>query len=354
MKKSKLRIEAVDLFCGAGGLSFGLKKSGLKVLAGIDFDPGCKYPFEENNKAKFIESDISLVESDAIAKLFTPKANVRVLAGCAPCQPFSKYRQGEDTSVDKKWKLLYEFSRLISDISPEIVTMENVPELQGHKVFGDFVRKLKKLKYKVSFSTVNCVEYGIPQNRKRLVLLASKLGDIKLTPTTHTPKKYNTVRDAIGHLPAIKAGERHDKDALHVSSRLNALNIRRIQQSKPGGAWKDWDEDLLLKCHKKDSGKSYSSVYGRMDWESPAPTMTTLCYGIGNGRFGHPEQDRAISLREAAIFQTFPESYKFIRPDEKASTKIIGRLIGNAVPVKLGQVIGKSIVDHCDQFIKHP
>ncbi|MFZ6711607.1 DNA cytosine methyltransferase [Undibacterium sp. TC9W] len=350
MEKQKIQIEAIDLFCGAGGLSFGLKKSGLTVLAGIDFDASCKYPFEQNNKAKFIESDISLVESETLAKLFTSKANIRVLAGCAPCQPFSKYRQGEDTSVDKKWKLLYEFSRLISDISPEIVTMENVPELQGHKVFEDFLRKLKKLKYKVSFEIVNCVEYGIPQNRKRLVLLGSKLGDIKLISKTHTPKKYKTVKKAIGHLPAIKAGERNENDALHVSSRLNSLNIRRIQQSKPGGTWKDWDEDLLLACHKKDSGKSYSSVYGRMVWDSPAPTMTTLCYGIGNGRFGHPEQDRAISLREAAIFQTFPKNYKFLDPDQKMSTKTIGRLIGNAVPVRLGQVIGKSIVEHCNKF----
>ncbi len=346
MKKNALRIEAVDLFCGAGGLSYGLKKAGVKILAGIDFDPACEYPFEENNGAKFIESDVALIGGAKISGLFSTKADIRVLAGCAPCQPFSKYRQGEDTSVDKKWKLLYEFSRLVNEVDPDVVTMENVPELKGHKVFKDFVKALSK-KYTVSFAVVNCLEYGIPQSRKRLVLLASKHGSIKLIEPTHKPKTYVTVRQAIGHLPGIASGQRHKKDALHSSSKLNDINMRRIQQSKPGGTWRDWDADLWLACHKKDSGKSYSSVYGRMEWDSPAPTMTTLCYGIGNGRFGHPVQDRAISLREAAIFQTFPETYKFIAPDEKPSTKKIGRLIGNAVPVRLGEVIGLSIKKHC-------
>ncbi|WP_050479134.1 DNA cytosine methyltransferase [Herbaspirillum rhizosphaerae] len=347
MKKKALKIEAIDLFCGAGGLSFGLRKSGVKVLAGIDLDPECKYPFEKNNRAQFFASDVTLVKGQDIAKLFSPEADIRVLAGCAPCQPFSKYRQGEDTSVDKKWRLLYEFARLVREIKPDVVTMENVPELKGHKVFDDFVLRLRKQKYKVSFGIVNCLEYGIPQSRKRLVLLASKHGDIELIEATHSAKKFVTVKKAIGHLPPIDAGERHENDPLHVSSKLNEINLRRVRQSKPGGTWKDWDEELQLACHKKDSGKSYASIYGRMEWDSPAPTMTTLCYGIGNGRFGHPEQDRAISLREAAIFQTFPESYEFAPPDELPSTKTIGRLIGNAVPVRLGEVIGLSIKKHC-------
>jgi len=347
MKKKALKIEAVDLFCGAGGLSFGLRKAGVKILAGIDFDPACQYPFEENNGATFIESDVTLVKGADISKMFTAKADIRVLAGCAPCQPFSKYRQGEDTSADKKWKLLYEFSRLVGETKPDIVTMENVPELEGHKVFDDFVLDLIAKEYEVSYSIINCLDYGVPQSRKRLVLLASRHGSINLINPSHTPETFVTVQQAIGHLPAISAGERHKNDALHVSSKLNEINMRRIQQSTQGGTWRDWDKDLLLACHKKKSGKSYPSVYGRMNWNSPAPTMTTLCYGLGNGRFGHPEQDRAISLREAAIFQTFPETYKFCAPSDKPCTKIIGRLIGNAVPVRLGEVIGLSIKKHC-------
>jgi DNA (cytosine-5)-methyltransferase 1 len=353
MKKS-LKIEAVDLFCGAGGLSFGLRKAGIKILAGIDFDPACQYPFEENNSATFIESDVALVQGEKIRKLFTGKADIRVLAGCAPCQPFSKYRQGEDTSADKKWKLLYEFSRLVGETEPDVVTMENVPQLMGHKVFHDFVNGLINREYHVSYGVINCLNYGVPQSRKRLVLLASKHGDIDIIAPTHSPESFVTVKQAIGHLPAISAGERHKKDPLHMSTQLAAINLRRIRQSKQGGTWRDWDEDLVLECHKKKSGKSYPSVYGRMSWDSPAPTMTTLCYGIGNGRFGHPDQDRAISLREAAIFQTFPETYKFISPDEQPCTKIIGRLIGNAVPVRLGEVIGLSIKKHCKGLPNKP
>jgi DNA (cytosine-5)-methyltransferase 1 len=347
----KLKIEAVDLFCGAGGLSFGLLKSGICVKAGVDFDPACQFPFEKNNKAKFIESDISLIDGKLINKFFTSAESVKILAGCAPCQPFSKYRQGENTRVDKKWKLLYEFSRLVQESKPNIVTMENVPELEGHAVFHDFVKGLVESKYSVSYSIVNCLEYGIPQSRKRLVLLASKYGPISLMKPTHTSDKFVTVRDSIGHLPRISAGERHNKDPLHVSSRLSEINLMRIKQAKAGGSWRDWDQKLVLKCHKKKSGESYSSVYGRMSWDSPSPTMTTLCYGFGNGRFGHPEQNRAISLREAAIFQTFPETYEFSPPQSNPAIKSVGRLIGNAVPVRLGEIIGLSIKKHCQKLL---
>lgn len=343
-----LKIEAIDLFCGAGGLSFGLRKAGIKILAGIDFDPACRYPFEQNNGATFIESDVALVKGKDLGNLFTDASDLRVLAGCAPCQPFSKYRQGEDTSADKKWKLLYEFSRLVGETKPDVVTMENVPELIGHKVFHDFVNGLIDKEYKVRYGVINCLSYGVPQSRKRLVLLASQHGHIDLIAPSHLPENFVTVKQAIGHLPAISAGERHKKDSLHISSRLSEINLRRIKQSKQGGTWRDWDEDLLLKCHKKESGKSYPSVYGRMTWDNPAPTMTTLCYGLGNGRFGHPVQDRAISLREAAIFQTFPETYQFVSPDDQPCMKKIGRLIGNAVPVRLGEVIGLSIKKHCE------
>ena len=343
-------IKAIDLFCGAGGLTHGLIKAGISVIAGIDCDPDCKYAYEHNNQNKFIESDISLIKSDDIRDLFGKDYQYSLLAGCAPCQPFSKYRFGEDTTKDKKWKLLYEFSRFLSDCKPDLVTMENVPELETHQVFKDFITGLKGMNYYVSHSVVNCMDYGIPQNRKRLVLLASLHGDVKLIPPTHNTSNYVTVKDAISHLPPLASGETNTSDRLHISSKLNSLNMKRIKQSKPGGTWRDWDKELLLECHKKDSGKSYPSVYGRMKWTGQAPTMTTLCYGYGNGRFGHPEQDRAISLREAAIFQSFPENYSFYPTDSKLNISSIGRLIGNAVPVKLGEVIGISFKKHLESL----
>lgn len=337
-------IVAVDLFCGAGGLTCGLRKAQIQVAAGYDLDASCRYPFEENNEGvRFIEADISKVSGADLARHY-PQGAIKLLAGCAPCQPFSKYRQGADTTQDKKWKLLYHFARLITEVEPELVTMENVPELTKHKVFDDFVHNLEK-DYKVSFSVVNCSEYGVPQSRNRLILLASKLGPIKLPTPTHKGQQI-TVKDAIGALPSIGAGAGHPKDPLHASAGLSPVNLKRIRHSRPGGSWRDWPEDLVAECHRKGSGKTYPSVYGRMQWDEPAPTMTTQCYGFGNGRFGHPEQDRAISLREAAIFQSFPKHYKFVRPGDKVIFERVGRLIGNAVPPRLGEVIGRAFIKH--------
>jgi len=154
------------------------------------------------------------------------------------------------------------------------------------------------------------------------------------------------VRDAISHLPPIGAGEVCESDRMHQSSMLSPINLQRIRSSKPGGTWRDWQSGIVANCHKKSTGRTYPSVYGRMGWDKPAPTITTQFYGFGNGRFGHPEQNRAISLREGAILQSFPDDYAFARDDEPILKKSIGRLIGNAVPVKLGEAIGKSILYH--------
>ena len=192
--------------------------------------------------------------------------------------------------------------------------MENVPQLMDFNessIFQDFCNELAEMGYKFSYSVVFCPDYGIPQRRRRLVLLASKLGEISILPKTHTPDNYVTVKDVISSLPPIKSGEVCATDPLHRARQLSPINIRRIQATKEGGSWREWPDELVLDCFKKESGRTYGSVYGRMRWNEPAPTMTTQCTGLGNGRFGHPEQDRAISLREAAIFQTFPENYKF-------------------------------------------
>lgn len=335
-----MNIEAVDLFCGIGGLTAGLIKSGINVKAGYDIEPDCRHGYEYNNNAAFIHKDVADVTAAEINDWYSEGA-IRLLAGCAPCQPFSTYNQGKDTTLDKKWPLLYHFMRLIEEVRPELVTMENVPDVTKHKVYHDFVAKLEELGYTVSANRVDCVKYGIPQTRKRHVLLASLISkDIGLIPPTHD--KPVTVRDVIKSLPALNSGEQDKKDQLHICSKLNELNMKRIKASKPGGTWKDWSEDLIAKCHQKESGKSYGGVYGRMEWDKPAPTMTTQCYGFGNGRFGHPSQHRAISLREAAIFQTFPQDYQFC--DGRFTIKSVGKMIGNAVPVRLGEVVGMSLL----------
>jgi DNA (cytosine-5)-methyltransferase 1 len=155
---------------------------------------------------------------------------------------------------------------------------------------------------------------------------------------------------AIGHLPELEAGKVSSVDVLHYSSSLSPLNLRRIRASRPGGTWRDWDRELVAACHRKKKGKTYPSVYGRMAWDSPSPTITTQFFGFGNGRFGHPEQNRAISLREGAVLQTFPCDYQFVEPGGVYRFKTIGRLIGNAVPVRLGEVIGKSIEMHLGKY----
>lgn len=335
-----MNIEAVDLFCGIGGLTAGLIKSGINVKAGYDIELACRYGYEYNNKAIFVHKDVADVSAEEIQNWYSEGA-IRLLAGCAPCQPFSTYNQGKDTTLDKKWPLLYHFARLIEEVRPELVTMENVPDVTKHKVYHDFVSKLKELGYAVSANKVDCVEYGVPQTRKRHVLLASLISEkIELIPPTHD--KPVTVRDVIKGLPVLYSGKRNKKDPLHVCSQLNDLNMKRIKASKPGGTWKDWSEELVAKCHTKESGKSYGGVYGRMEWDKPAPTMTTQCFGFGNGRFGHPSQHRAISLREAAIFQTFPEDYQFC--EGGFTIKSVGKMIGNAVPVRLGEVVGLSLL----------
>ncbi len=338
-----MNISCIDLFCGAGGLTYGIKKEGIHVTAGIDTDPACRYPYEKNNKAKFIEKDIKEITAEELKELFT-EDGYTVLAGCAPCQPFSSYRHGQNSKDDHKWGLLYEFSRLAKSVQPDIITMENVSTVSKHQVFDDFVNELKELNYHVWYSVIDCSKYGSPQTRKRMVLLASKHGEIRMIDPIYDKPK--TVEQVIGKLKPIKAGETSSIDPLHVSASLTPLNLKRIKASKPGGTWRDWPTHLVAKCHKEKSGKTYPSVYGRMQWDKPAPTMTTQCYGFGNGRFGHPSQDRAISLREAALLQGFPETYQFVPEDEQVMMTKVGRMIGNAVPVDLGQAVGRSIVNH--------
>ena len=335
----------IDVFCGAGGLSHGFFLEGFSIACGIDADEICRYPFEHNNYAPFVCKDIRDVVPKELTDEFV-SGLPRILVGCAPCQPFSKYTQARE---DPKWRLLEDFAGLISKILPDVVSMENVPQLvrfKGGELFNSFIRRLRKVGYYVIWEIANCPNFGIPQSRSRLVLIASLHGKPSLPESTHKPGEYLTVRDAIGTMPPISAGEGHRRDILHLASRLSAINLDRIRFSTPGGTWRDWPEHLVADCHKRPSGKGYASVYGRMTWDEPAPTITTQFHGFGNGRFGHPEQDRAISLREGAVLQSFPTNYEFVEPGHPVNFKTVGRLIGNAVPVALARAIARAIKQH--------
>lgn len=342
-------IEAVDLFCGAGGLTAGLRKAQIDVRAGYDIEANCRFAYESNNDAAFVEADVSKVDPNEVANWYQDPRAYRLLAGCAPCQPFSTYNLGRDTTTDDKWPLMGAFANLIRSIGPDFVTMENVPDVTKHSIYHAFLETLAEEGYYVTAGPIACVDYGLPQLRRRHVLLASKLGPISMIPPTHLMRPV-PVEAVIRDLPAVESGECDPEDPLHKAPKLNELNMRRIRASTPGGSWKDWPEELVTGCHKRSSGHSYPSVYGRMEWGSPSPTMTTLCFGYGNGRFGHPEQDRAITLREAAMLQSFPRDYLFVEPGKPVHFKTVGRMIGNAVPVRLGEVIGESFMRHVEEI----
>lgn len=335
--------EVVDLFCGVGALSHGLKLAGCKIVAGYDVDNRCRHAFEKNNDATFYSRDVGKLLAIEIASHFSGDAP-SILAGCAPCQPFSTYKQRYDE--DPQWALVTRFARLAAEVQPDYVTMENVPALlkyKGGTVFSEFKAILTEAGYSVQHTIAKCELFGVPQKRRRLVVVAS-LGRALPTLSARADGSY-TVQDAIGDLPPIEAGKASSLDPLHAAASLSALNLKRIRSSKPGGTWRDWPKNLRAPCHRRPSGKTYPGVYARMEWGRPSPTMTTQCYGYGNGRFGHPEQDRAITLREAAILQSFPRDYDFLPPEEPVSFKEIGRWIGNAVPVRLAEAIGALIMN---------
>ena len=342
----------MDLFCGAGGLTHGLQRAGVEVRLGIDIDPACEFPYTKNNGAKFLLKRIEDVSVDEIAAAY-PKGGVRLLAGCAPCQTFSTYYQKASKS-DERWHLLTQVSDIVQRILPDLVTMENVPRLAEYEVFRKFTAVLESAGYHVDYRVVNCADYDVPQQRQRLVLLASRLGPIALLEPASGEGEKPTVRAAIGSLPVLQAGGISKSDPLHQCSALSPLNLKRMRASNPGGTWRDWNKKLVADCHRKRTGRTYPGVYGRMCWDEPAPTITTQFFGFGNGRFGHPEQDRAISLREGAILQSFPNDYVFVDPDKPMSKKSVGKLIGNAVPVKLAEVIGRSMFAHLAQVGKKP
>lgn len=331
-------IRAVDLFCGIGGLTHGLRRAGVSVKAGFDNDPTCRHAFETNNDgAEFICKDVRDVRFADLESLYG-KAEVTALVGCAPCQPFSAHNRRKSQS-DGDCSLVNEFARLVQEGTPDLVSMENVPGLKKHPAFAELIRTLAALDYEIYRTIVSCERYGVPQRRRRLVLLASRRGSVSLPRSIGSPL---TVGDCIRGLPAITAGAGCPDDPAHAALPLSPTNRERIAQSKPGGSWADWDDHLVNECHRN---AHYPAPYGRMRWDDLAPTITTqFCY-YSTGRFGHPEQDRTISVREGALLQTFPREYALVDEKNRATIRELARHVGNAVPVSLGRAIGAAFVE---------
>jgi DNA (cytosine-5)-methyltransferase 1 len=282
------RISAIDLFCGAGGLTHGLARAGIEVVAGVDIDPACKYPYESNNTARFIERDVNeLAPSDIADVLGT--ADLTMIAGCAPCQPYSTYsRPARSKKRENDWQLVDAFGSLVKEVQPSFVTMENVPQLVDHSVFQQLLHNLES--YSVVWSIVQAVRIGIPQTRKRLVLVGSKLGAAGLELAQEggngddSPKRHRTPSpNCCGRSRSARSTTCRRTAQRHKSSKNTSLQARRIL----AGTGRKTCRPLAT---GRARGVTYPSVYGRMSWDEASPTITTQCFGYGNGRFGHPEQ----------------------------------------------------------------
>lgn len=351
---------AIDFFCGGGGMTRGLIDAGIQVLAGIDSNPHCRETYETNNHNKYLECDICELTPTHLVEMFPElkNANNVLLVGCAPCQPFSLLRKEEydengNPIPHKSVNLLTEFGRFVKHIRPAHVMVENVPGLKGKgaDVLDNFKNMLNEEGYHVDDKILYAKNYGVPQNRRRYILIASRLFQPVIPNPTHGTEQgllpYCTVRQTIENYPPIAAGGTDENVANHCSSSLSDLLLQRIQATPHnGGSRTDWPENLVLNCHK--TFKGHTDVYGRMKWDEPSPTLTVKCFSLSNGRFGHPEQDRAISLREAAALQTFPDDYIFY-----GNIQEIGKQIGNAVPVLLANIMGTYILNEHNKFFEN-
>tara|TARA_R110002126_G_scaffold291758_1_gene456992 strand:+ start:38132 stop:39181 length:1050 start_codon:yes stop_codon:yes gene_type:complete len=346
-----MRIGVFDFFSGCGGTSRGFQNSGLDPIFALDFDSDAASTFQKNfQNTVFSNNDITKFNPFEIEHLVS-RQQLTLFSGCAPCQPFTRQNTIKpDAKTDTRRSLLTHFGKLVERFLPDYVFVENVPGIQrvtGNSTLTRFNKQLATLGYSSTVGIVESQRYGIPQRRRRLVLLASKHGSIDLPPTTHDPafgKPFSTVRDWISHLPPIEAGEIHSEVPNHRSAKLSELNLRRIRATPPEGSRADWPADLRLDCHTKNGYSGHTDVYGRMKWNGPATGLTTRCISLSNGRYGHPEQHRAISVREAAALQTFPDNFKFL-----GSLNSQAKQIGNAVPVLLAEVFGFHILNHAKQ-----
>jgi len=320
---------AIDLFSGCGGLSLGLRQAGYRVLAAVEVDPKAQETYRLNHpEVQLCSTDIRQLDPALLREqLGLGAGDLKLLAGCPPCQGFSRLRtRNKFASIDDpRNNLVLEFQRFAEAFRPQNILLENVPSLKGDSRFESFVAALEGMGYKCLVKVIDAADYGVPQRRKRLIMLASLSG----LPSLPKPvAERSTVRKALTGMR--EPGDMHD--ALHSIPENRSEAVRRIIGliPKDGGSRRDLPAHLVLDCHKKSSG--FSDVYGRMAWDKVAPTITSGCHNPSKGRFLHPESNRTITLREAALLQGFPSDYKFVVGHGKES---IALMIGNALPPPL-------------------
>jgi DNA (cytosine-5)-methyltransferase 1 len=348
-------LKVIDFFSGCGGASEGLRQAGFDIVLGLDSDKYAAASYRENfPEAAFIEGDIQGVSEQNVATFVRARNEQNeplLLAACAPCQPFSSQNKFK-SEKDCRRTLLDETHRFITELMPEYIMIENVPGIQkvNENAEGPYKRFIKFITdsgYEYTTFIAKSENYGVPQKRKRFVLIASRLGTVSIPPVTHGEglERYRTARDFISDYPSLKAGSICPEDSLHVSAAMNELNLTRIRNTPEGGDRRNWPNHLINKCHQNYTG--HTDTYGRMNWDTPAPTLTTKCNSYSNGRFGHPDtnQNRAISIREASRLQTFPPNYVF-----KGTIGSMARQIGNAVPCNLARQFGLSIIEHFHNY----
>jgi DNA (cytosine-5)-methyltransferase 1 len=339
------KLKAIDFFCSIGGVSLGLKQAGIDVLGGIDIDESCKETYEKNIKAKFLTEDVSALNFKKISKELVIRRNQRdlIFVGCSPCQYFSNIKTDKEKS-SKSRLLLADFQEFVRYFKPGYVLIENVPGLETNpeSPLGQFKDFLVENKYIFEDNILNAKYFGVPQNRRRYILIATRITKTIKLPTGNI-SLVKTVRDAIGDsekYPKINHGRIDPTPFIHSSAILSDLNLKRIKSTPyDGGGRLDWrDNELQPSCYKNHNG--HTDVYGRMHWDKPSPAITTRFVSYSNGRYGHPEQDRAISLREGATLQSFPEDFVFYSKNQGT----IAKMIGNAVPPQLAKAIAESII----------
>lgn len=357
--------KAIEIFSGCGGLSTGLEQAGFDIIGAVEINPIAAQTYSLNHpKTKLFVSDVKEIKASKLLKTFCLKrGELDLLAGCSPCQGFSRLRKGNSADTDPRNLLILEFVRLVKGLWPKTIFMENVPGLidtkRGEIIFGQVKKSLEELGYNADYKVIDTAYYGVPQFRRRFVLLASryKRHPIEIPPYTHAhPNKispnsqlqpWKTVRQTFSNLPPLVNGAQDNALPLHHCSHNGILNLQRIQAiPHNGGSRSSLPEHLVLKCHKKYPN-GYRDVYGRMRWDSPSPTITGGCTNITKGRYIHPDEDRGISLLEASLLQTFSPAYQFAGNFGQISLQI-----GNAVPVRLAYVMGKQLYNCIESLDK--
>lgn len=341
------KLYAIDFFCSGGGMTFGFKKAGIDVIAGIDIDINCKKTYELNNpNSYFLNKDIfEYNQSDLVKDLDLPCSNNLVFIGCSPCQYWSLINNKKENSRKGKG-LLIEFARFVKRYNPAYVVIENVPNIINNfeeSGLTSFINFLKRNKYEVKYNIYKLSEYGVPQTRKRFSLIASRVNSNKIEPLKSNT--ILTVYDYIGThngFPKVSAGNKDDTSFQHITAGLSEENLKLVKDT-PKNSKKS------LKKRKYYSGKGFKDSYSRMIWSELSPTITTKFFSISNGRFIHPEENRGISIREGATLQTFPKEYIFYG----TSITNLAKMIGNAVPPEFARRIAIELIKNFKEYLNY-